>query len=529
MKKQIPGILVLILLSYSVYAQEGGSQTTQGSVGSVTIDGKLWNQIALRPVIPIGKFGVALDLVLYIDGEGNIHKDEWDFSSLGATKNTIIDKIYYIRYGFPGNPLYFRVGALDYVFLGYGILVSGYSNTMQYPQVRKVGLDLRLKKWNHSFEGFINDFKENIGLLGMRVSRPLPGGFKGGITIVTDRNQYLGLKDRDDDGVPDVLDDFPRNSSIWADTDGDRIEDSVDPDADGDNILEGGRDDNGDGIIDGTETIDLGGDDTLGIPYDAEIVLKKFSRLKNGDPITGVAFDLSYPLLNQKKLRVDIYVQAAQLIGKTVNPETGEKIATGMGLVPLGVASKFGPMRLSLEYRIIPREGRFDFGYWDRSYDMERATFREDDGNVQVKTKESLLGRYGKQKGFYGMFGVDLGSLIVLKSEYQNLRGKIWNDEIDKFEDQQNRSFKASLALRKKVFRIKYATLFYQQRNVQNPFEFEFTERTVMGYGVGYEISAGITLNYIFRRTFRDLNGDGDVKDDGETINITTVETTFSL
>jgi hypothetical protein len=74
-------------------------KSVQGAFGAVTIDGKIWNQIALRPVLPFGKLSVALDLVIYIDQDGNIHDDEWDFSSGEKVKNAIIDKIYYIRYG----------------------------------------------------------------------------------------------------------------------------------------------------------------------------------------------------------------------------------------------------------------------------------------------------------------------------------------------------------------------------------------------------------------------------------------------
>ena len=43
--------------------------------------------------------------------------------------------------GFPGGPTYTKIGALDRVDLGYGILVSGYANNMLYPQERKIGLN----------------------------------------------------------------------------------------------------------------------------------------------------------------------------------------------------------------------------------------------------------------------------------------------------------------------------------------------------------------------------------------------------
>ena len=94
-------IMLISILAVPIHAQI----KNRGAVGSVTIDGKVWNQIAMRPIIPFGKWGVALDLVIYFDAQGNIHSDEWDFSSGNAIKNTLIDKIYYIRYGFPGDPM----------------------------------------------------------------------------------------------------------------------------------------------------------------------------------------------------------------------------------------------------------------------------------------------------------------------------------------------------------------------------------------------------------------------------------------
>ena len=119
---------------------------TTGAFGTVTMDGKIWNQLAFRPEIPFGKFGLVLDIVFYFDENGNLHKDEWDFSSGKSIKNTLIDKIYYLHYGHPGDPIYGKIGALDQVQLGYGILVDGYSNSIEYPQVRKTGLEFEYSK-----------------------------------------------------------------------------------------------------------------------------------------------------------------------------------------------------------------------------------------------------------------------------------------------------------------------------------------------------------------------------------------------
>ncbi len=84
---------IVLIVPLWLVSLEAQSQV-QGAFGAVTIDGKIWNQIAIRPVIPIGKWGIALDLVFYVDEDGNLHKDEWDFSDGEATKNTIIDKIW---------------------------------------------------------------------------------------------------------------------------------------------------------------------------------------------------------------------------------------------------------------------------------------------------------------------------------------------------------------------------------------------------------------------------------------------------
>ena len=89
-------------------------------------------------------------------------------------KNTLIDKIYYIRYRNSWDRNYFRIGALDNVSMGYGILLNNYSNTLLYPQVRKVGLEFRSSAFGTNIHGFTNDFKENFGLTALRISAPVP-------------------------------------------------------------------------------------------------------------------------------------------------------------------------------------------------------------------------------------------------------------------------------------------------------------------------------------------------------------------
>ena len=44
--------------------------------------------------------------------------------------------------------------------MGYGILLNNYSNTLLYPQVKKVGLEFRSSAFGTNIHGFTNDFKE---------------------------------------------------------------------------------------------------------------------------------------------------------------------------------------------------------------------------------------------------------------------------------------------------------------------------------------------------------------------------------
>ena len=521
-------ILGSIVLSSLIFSQdETETRSVQGALGAVTIDGKIWNQIALRPVIPFGKLSVAFDLVLYIDQDGNIHKDEWDFSSGEKVKNSIIDKVYYIRYGQRWDPFYFRVGALDHVIMGQGILVNGYSNSILYPQARKVGLESRFKAFDLSFYGFTNDFKENLGLSGFRVSGLVPGGITAGVSIAGDRNQYLGLRDGDGDGRPDLVDDFPDDKNYWLDSDGDGLAD-VEP---------GEWDIDGDGI---TDTLDS---DIPGWGLDTTIVLddsiftkpEPLNVNEEGDAVYGLALDASMPIISEGNVSLTLYAQFAGLIGETVHPVTRADTSLGTGIIPFGVSARFGPARFKLEYRMMP-QGRFEFGYWNRSYEIERATFSTAGvdpmvgGNTgQVITKASKLGKYGKQKGYYSNLTVDLGSFLDATMAYQNLFGKQWDDETSDFIEESNQTFLATLQLKKSISRIRTARWYYQQRNVPNPFEFKYTENTIMGYHVGLEIGTGMVINYIFRRSFQDLDGDGNIEGPDEIVNMTIIETSFSF
>ena len=160
---------------------------------------------------------------------------------------------------------------------------------------------------------------------------------------------------------------------------------------------------------------------------------------------------------------------------------------------------------------------------------MERATISQiSGGNTIISTIESKLGIRGKQKGLY--FGVQSNLLRILDANmsFQTLNGEQWDAVEGKFIDESNQSLQAFLSLNKKISRLSRAELFYQQNNVPNPFDFKFTESTVMGYRLGISMGDGLVVNYIFKRMFRDTNGNGIIEN-SEAINLTGIETSFNI
>ena len=112
---------------------------------------------------------------------------------------------------------------------------------------------------------------------------------------------------------------------------------------------------------------------------------------------------------------------------------------------------------------------------------------------------------------------------------FQNLNGEQYDFDSNSFQDASNQSFTAILRLKRVSVRLTKHQWFYQQRNVPNPFDFKYSESTIMGYNVGLKLGNGMVLTYVFEGHFQDMNGDGDVLDNGEMINMTSVETSFSF
>ena len=160
--------------------------------GFTFIDGNAYVQLQLQPDIPIGKLGLGLDLVVLYNpfAEGSeprfLAEDGEDWNS----PSTWLRLIRYIRYGQPNETFHFRFGELDYLTIGHGSIMSGYSN---YDR-RGVQLNLRSSDNRYGVETMLNDFGAPTIFGGRTFFRPFQRAennnlltrFEVGATYLTD-------------------------------------------------------------------------------------------------------------------------------------------------------------------------------------------------------------------------------------------------------------------------------------------------------------------------------------------------------
>jgi hypothetical protein len=476
-----------LLLGSTVRAEESSQKTTiQAGYGTVTLGGVQWQRFSFRPDIPIGRFGIGLDLELFIDSEGKISDEAWDFSSTSRTWDTLLRKIYYIRYGEKSDLFHIRAGALDDVTLGYGLIMDGYRNTLNYPGDKKLGLEFGVSDigtFGLGVEGMMNSFGDlrNKGaVVGVRVSArplkpsaaPLLSKLTFGATIVRDINQFAGLKDSDDDGYPDFEDGFPDNNKLWLDTDRDGITDYtekngvrtyVDPDADGDGLTD--------------TTYGIQGFDN-NVTY-AQLINTKHD--KNGVTVWGL--DTGVPILDGP-VRLDVYGQYAKI-------HTGEKaIEGGWGTAAPGVQLAVSRFLGRLEYRHF--EGPFRPKYFDNLYENERMTLV---GKTPI-TKDAILPDM-TLNGVYGMARYNFFDFVSAEATYQDMTGnRTYQDLTGKV--------KVLDRVLEHIPKITIAEGYFYNTYVDTDTYdlLDITGNTLYGTRLGFSLTQGLTIVWDTRYTF---------------------------
>jgi hypothetical protein len=480
--KKIPALIgILVLLTIPLFAQEIEGDATStfsddkgpfslgGLFGAVTVDGKNYQQIGLRPELAFGKFGLGLDITLLLDENGSPRKEDWD------DWEDYLDKLYYIRWGSNGDPFFFRFGGLSSTTLGYGILINNYNNLREYPANKRLGLDIGFETRFVGGQAFIGNFKD----LWRSDPGPLVGGrvfvkpierLQIGASFAADFNEYNGLRDQDNDGTPDRMDQYPTDAK-WQSTYGYYVDQMV----------------NGPGKL--SPTAAETAVDALVAAGAIEADPGKFTA-----PVTRSLFwaaDAGFNILKTDFLRFDLYAQIAQ------SAET-----KGWGFTAPGVRLNLGEfLKIYGDYRMTG--GKFLFGYYNDTYDLERASFIEADTTAgtpaSVKTKSKRIDSAPPLFGFFAGLRFNAFNVVAITGEFQDLTefGTSFHDF----------SMRANLAINPNLIpQIAIAEVYYIQNNI--PELKWLTESTVLGAQVGLRISDGASINLEYNVTCIDKNGD---------------------
>ncbi|MHC1704519.1 MAG: hypothetical protein AB9846_11475 [Tenuifilaceae bacterium] len=480
-------------------------------VGAVTIDGKTFQQFALRADIPIGKFGFGVDIQLLFDENGQIRKEDWD------QWQDYLDKIYYIRYGKKRDPFYIKLGGLDYSYIGYSNIVNGYSNMVQYPSRKRYGGEISFFIPAEKYDGkplmgaefLFNDVKEALvespaqpGIVfGTRFFyRPLKH-LEIGISLAGDLNEYNAFLDQDKDGVPDKIDLFPTNKN-WA-TERDKFSTT-----DWNYLIT-------DTHWGPTLTDRYNNLVALGmIPADTSRKEDLFNLQNETSRMYAASVDIGIPIIDKEMLKLDVYTHFTQLKGDSLYG-WGAALPGVRLIVGTGSVNNF--LTFKAEYRRSSKE--FLFGYFNNTYELERAQFI---GNKQVITKQQQLTAITEElNGIYASAELNFFNYVVCFAGYQDLKGT---------EDNHMRSLHGELRMGetlKKMISFADVKGYYIQNNVQD-FKVWKTPSTIMGYQVGYNYKGAI-IGIDYRWAFQDLDGSGKIKGSKEIMKTISFRTAVSF
>jgi len=181
-------------------------------VGSVTINGITYGQAIFQPKFEFRNFRTQLYLpIIYTNdlfdrsnwyrGQGN---DEWSFGTdQDGTLNVITDivrdlilKIKFLEIGNYRDPFFLKLGNIESMTLGHGILINEYRNDADFPAVRRVGFNLGVNTERFGFELLLNDLAVPE-IFGTRVLwRPFGKVFPVGValSLAADINPARELK-----------------------------------------------------------------------------------------------------------------------------------------------------------------------------------------------------------------------------------------------------------------------------------------------------------------------------------------------
>ncbi len=210
-------ICVFIIISIPAFAQfnrypKVDQGNIAGGLGLNWINGELYYRFHFTPDISFANFGIGLNLNIDVNKNGNIRKKDFN------TFSDYLSIIRYIRYGLKHDPVYIKLGALDYYTLGTGNIIYQYNNSPSIDN-RKIGLIADIDFGDFGFESIYSQFAE-AGVVGVRIyvrplkftsaaAIPIIGNLEIGGSYAADFNKYSGVVFTYDPSIAGPLPPFP--------------------------------------------------------------------------------------------------------------------------------------------------------------------------------------------------------------------------------------------------------------------------------------------------------------------------------
>lgn len=191
-------LVLIVVFAFPLFAQfydypRPDEGYIAGGLGLNWIDGKPYYRVSFRPEISFANFGVGLDLNLDFDSDGKLRTENFNEAS------DYLSIIRYARYGLKNDPVFIKVGALDYYTLGHGTIMQYYNNSPTY-DARRIGLVADIDFGKFGFESLYGNFAQS-GVFGLRgyvrplqfsslADVPILSNLEFGASYVTDFNNY---------------------------------------------------------------------------------------------------------------------------------------------------------------------------------------------------------------------------------------------------------------------------------------------------------------------------------------------------
>jgi hypothetical protein len=199
-----PLMILLVLMGSQKTPAQDPNWALSGLLGTVTVGQTQWQRLDMQPHIRLGALDVVLDIELFLDETGNIRDLGWDFTTRRKGLESLFRKIHYVQYGNPTDRdrlVYLRLGALESVTLGSGLLMRNFRNTQDAPGIKRTGLDLQLQHLfgqHLTIRTLVSDLLDIDGggpIVGSRVVFHPEQQWDIGVTFVVDTDQLSGLPD----------------------------------------------------------------------------------------------------------------------------------------------------------------------------------------------------------------------------------------------------------------------------------------------------------------------------------------------